>query len=185
MKKLIIFLLTTGILAAGGYFAYLHFLPTFVAHSITSDSDHSWIPFDGHAKINKIKKPVNEVATEVVKRIHDSNISIEDVLKAIDNASEEQAYAMLDELNSKEIDTTDEVFTLAKKHFPVDFNVEVFREAFNQKITMTHIRKGIRLANQYKGQEEIDAETAKSILKKILLQKEDEFNKLVKSDSNI
>jgi hypothetical protein len=41
------------------------------------------------------------------------------------------------------------------------------------------------LANQYKDQEELDAETAKSILKKVLLQKEEEFNKIVKTSSDI
>jgi hypothetical protein len=185
MKRFIIFLIVMGILAAGSYLAYQYLLPTFVAHSITSDTDHSWIPFEGHAKINKIKKPVNEVATEVVKQIHHSNISIDDLLEAIDNAEEKQAYAMLDELNSNEPETPDEVFSMAKRYFPVNFNVEVFRAPFNEKITISHIRRGIRLANQYKDQEEIDTETAKTIMKKILLQKEEEFNRIVKANSGI
>jgi hypothetical protein len=185
MKRLSIFLMILGILAAGAYYAYQYFLPTYVAHSITSETDHSWIPFDAHSKITKIKKPVNEIATEVVKRIHDSNISIDDVIKAIDDAKEEQAYAMLDELNAKQTENPDEVFSMAKKYFPVKFNVEIFREPFNQKLTEAHIRKALRLANQYKDQEELDAETAKSILKKVLLQKEEEFNKIVKTSSDI
>lgn len=183
MKKLSVFLLISGMLVACAYYAYKHYLPSFVAHSITSETDHSWIPFDGDAKIKKIRKPVNEMATEVVRRLHASNISIDDVLKAIDEAKEEQAYAMLDELNRTQTESPDEIFTMAKKYFPVKFDVEIFREPFNQKITEAHVRKALRLANQYKDQEELDAETAKSILKKVLLQKEEEFNKIVKRKS--
>jgi predicted negative regulator of RcsB-dependent stress response len=182
MKRLGIFLLIIGILAAGAYYAYQYFLPTVVAHSITSETDHSWIPFDAHEKITKIKKPVNEMADEVIRQVHESRISMDDIIKAIDEAREEQAYAMLDDMNATQIDSVDQVFSMAKKHFPVDFDVEIFRESFNKKITMAHIRKGLRVANQYKDQEELDTETAKSILKKVLLQKEEEFNKIVRNN---
>jgi hypothetical protein len=182
MKKLGIFVFTIAGLSALAYYAYQHFLPDVVAHSITSDTEHSWMPFDGNTKIKRIKKPVNEIANAVIKKAHESNISIDDVLRAIDNAKEEQAYALLDELNSTEIESPDQVFTITKKHFPVDFDIEVFRPAFNEKVKIGHIKRGLKLANQYKDQQEIDAETAKSIAKKILLQKEEEFNKIVRSN---
>jgi hypothetical protein len=182
MKKLIFVSITIASLCVLGYYAYHHFLTSVVADSITSEKSAAWIPTHVSSKINKIKKPVNEMATEVVKQAHASNVTMDDIIRAIDNAEEEQAYAMLDELNKKEIKNTDEVFTMAKKYFPVDFDVEIFREVFNKKISMGHINKGIKLANQYKNQDEIDAETAKTILKKILLQKEEEFNSIVKKD---
>lgn len=182
MKKLLIISFVLIALAGVGYYGYQHFVATVVANSITSESDHSWMPFQVNTKINRIKKPVNEMAAEVVKRAHDANLSMDDIIQAIDEAKEEQAYAFLDELNTTEIENTDAVFSMAKRHFPVDFDVEIFRESFNNRITVNHIQRGIKLANEYKDQEELDAETAKSILKKILLQKEEEFNKIIKNN---
>ena len=112
--------------------------------------------------------------------MHKSGVTMDQILKAIDDAQEEQAFAFLDELNESQVDSSDQVFSLAKKHFPVDFNVEIFRKPFNENVSIAHIRKGIHYANIYKEKEEFDVSTAKSIVKRILLQKEDEFKRLTK-----
>jgi hypothetical protein len=123
---------------------------------------------------------VNEGATAIIAQIHQSDdVTLEDVLRAIDNASEEQALALLDTLNTMKIKSSDEIFTLTKKYFPVDFNVEIFRAPFNEKVSPALIRKCVKMANIYKRRNELDAATAKSIAKRILLQKEEEFNKLL------
>ncbi len=122
------------------------------------------------------------MAEAVLKLAHDENISIDDIIQAIDDAEEKQAYAFLEELNRTEITDQDQIFTMGKKYFPAKFDVEVFRAPFNEKISVKQIKRGIELANQYKDQEEIDAETAKSIMKKILLQKEEEFNAIVRNN---
>ncbi|HYF67526.1 MAG TPA: hypothetical protein VD884_05285 [Ohtaekwangia sp.] len=182
MKKTGIVIVVVLILAVAGYLGYEAFFPKLIAHSITAEESPAWMPNSVDTKIKKIRKPVNEMASAVIKHAHKSNVSIEDVLKAIDEAKEEQAYALLEELNKTEIQSTDQVFNMAKKHFPVDFDVEIFRETFNKKVTLHHIKKGLRYANSYKEREEFDPETAKSVAKQILLQKEAEFNKVVKNN---
>ena len=71
---------------------------------------------------------------------------------------------------------------MAKRHFPVEFDVEIFRSVFNERVDMAMIKKGVRYANMYKNKDEFDSETAKSIAKEILLQKEDEFKKITNVD---
>ena len=117
----------------------------------------------------------------IIKEMHRSKITMAQVFEAIDNAKEEQAFAMLDELNTTDVAPPDEVFDMAKRHFPVDFDVEVFRKPFNEKVDLKLIRKGIRYANIYRETEKVDAATARTIVKKILLQKEAEFNKITKA----
>ena len=102
--------------------------------------------------------------------------------EAEDETEEEQAYAFLDELNRSEIESPDQVFNMAKRHFPVEFNVEIFRKPFNDKVTIATIRKGVRYANMYKTKEEFDITTAKSVVKQILLQKEEEFRRMTNID---
>ena len=177
MKK---FSLAVGafiLIGFAGYVAYEVYFPQMIAESITREP-LALVPDDIQDRIQKIRKPVNEGAGVVVETMHRSGVTMDQVLRAIDETKEEQAYAFLDELNRSEIQNPDQVFNLAKKHFPVDFNVEIFRKPFNEKVNLATIRKGVRYANMYKTKDEFDAATAKSVVKRILLEKEEEFKKL-------
>jgi hypothetical protein len=181
MRKISVILGVVVLLFVAGYMAYQVYFPMMVAKSIT-DEGVPFVPETVKKRLKKIRKPVNEGAEAVVQTMFKSGVTMEQILKAIDDAKEEQALAMLEELNKTEIKNPDQVFSIAKKHFPVDFDVEIFREPFNKKISMRQIKKGLRYANIYKDREEFDAETAKSIAKRILLQKEDEFRRLTNID---
>lgn len=179
MKKVRLYVISILLLACAGYLAYQLYLPVMVAKSFSSTTS-KLLPKDIQRKIEKVRKPVNESAELIVLRLHQSEgVTMDDLLNAIDNVTEDQALAFLDELNKTEIVSTDQVFSMTKKHFPVEFNAEIFRKPFNEKASVPLIRKCIKYANIYKKRDEIDAETAKSIAKRILLQKEEEFNKLL------
>lgn len=182
MKKtlfLLAFLLSLGLLAFVGY---KYYLPHVVAKAVTSNDEHIFLPEDVKLKINKIKEPVNNKAAEVIKTIHKSGLTLQQILDAIDDIEEEQALAFLDELNNTELKSTDQIFNIAKKHFPVDFDVEVLRKPFSEKVKLRTIEKAITRGNKLRETNEVDFETLKSIAKKILLQKEEEFNKAIKRD---
>lgn len=181
MKKLTLTLAVVLFIGVVGYFLYQWYLPSLVAEMIVEEDTKVPVPSQLKTKISKIRKPVNEGATAMVTTMKNSGISMDQIFKAIDDAQEEQAYAMLDELNNTKIVSTDQVFDIAKKHFPVDFDVEVFRKTFNQKVSMRLVKKGIKYANIYRRDERIEPSTAKSIAKKILLQKQDELNKILSS----
>jgi hypothetical protein len=178
MNKLRLYSAIIVLIAISGYITYQLYFPAMVAKSIVSESSFVF-PKSLSEKISKIRGPVNVGVSSIVETVHHSGLTIDDILLAIDNATEEQANALLDELNSTEITDADHFFDLVKKHFPVPFDVEVFREPFKQKITIRQIRKGIIYANIYKERDEIDAQTAKSIAKRILLQKEEELKHIV------
>jgi hypothetical protein len=179
MKRVRLYVISILLLACAGYLAYQLYLPVMVAKSFSSRTS-PLLPKELQVKIEKVRKPVNEGAELIVKSVHQSeDVTMDDLLNAIDNVTEEQALAFLDELTKTQITSTDQVFSMTKKHFPVDFNVEIFRKPFSEKASVPLIRKCIKYANIYKRREEMDAETAKSIAKRILLQKEEEFNKLL------
>lgn len=163
------------------YVAYEVYFPQIVAESLTNES-MALVPDRIEDRIKKIRKPVNEGADVVVETAHKSGVTMDQILKAIDETKEEQAFAFLDELNRSRIESPDQVFNMAKKHFPVDFDVEIFRKPFNEKVTIATIRKGVRYANMYTTKDEFDAATAKSVVKQILVQKEEEFRRMTNID---
>jgi hypothetical protein len=179
---LIIPLLVVAIVLTGlaAYVVYEVYLPQMIARSITDEST-VLMPDKVEEKIQKIKKPVNRGAEVVVETIYKSGISMDQIFKAIDETEEEQAFAFLAELNNTRIESSDQVFNIAKKHFPVEFNVEVFRKPFNERVNVATIKKGVKYANIYKDREEFDTNTAKSIMKRVLLEKEEEFRKITEN----
>ena len=184
-KKIILIVLGIACLGLAGYFVIQAFLPEMVAEAIVYDKElPSYVPRKIKNKIEKIKKPLNENAEAVISTMHKSGVTLEQVLKAIDNTSNDQAYAMLDELNETQIKNTDQVFEMAKRHFKVDFDVEAFRKPFHDKVSMNLIKKGLRYANRHRRDGDIDPESARSILKRILIQKEQKFNEIMNQSNN-
>jgi hypothetical protein len=181
MRKLPLVFAGLILTSVAGYVAYEVYLPQMIAESITSEPV-AFVPDNIQDRIQKIRRPVNDGAEVVVETVYKSGVTMDQILKAIDEANEEQAFAFLDELNSADLQNPDQVFNIAKKHFPVEFDVEIFREPFNKRVTIAAIRKGVRYANIYKDREEFDSGTAKSIVKRILLQKEEEFKRLTRID---
>jgi hypothetical protein len=179
MKKLFISLLIVAtLLGIAGFVVYKFYMADLIADAVVSNEDvPAFVPEKIKTKINKYKTPINYGAEEVIKKMHDSKITIEQILKAIDEVPEEQAYSMLEELKTTKIRSSDQVFDMAKKHFPVDFDVEVFRKPFNEKADIGTLRKGISYIKEH--QESMDIEMAKAVAKKILLQKEKEYNKIM------
>lgn len=177
MKRLSLIAGALMLIGLAGYIAYEVYLPKMIAQSITSEPA-PFMPAEIQERIEKIRKPVNEGADVVVETVHKSGVTMAEILKAIDEAEEEQANAFLDELNRSKLESSNQVFNIAKKHFPVDFDVEIFRKPFNDKVSLATIRKGMRYANVYKDKDEFDAGTAKSVVKRVLLEKEEEFKRL-------
>lgn len=178
MRKLITsVLIITAIFAIGSYVFYKFYFPGVVAAAIASEETPAYLPKFLQKKIEAVSTPVNAGAKDVVKQIHQSGIPIDKILAMIDNTTEEQAYLFLDELNESTLESTDQVFDIAKKHFPADFNIEILRKPFSQNVNLKMVEKGISFANNNRKLKDIDIEAAKAIAKKILLEKEKELQK--------
>lgn len=176
MKKLFIAILIIAILvSAGGYFWYKNHFPDMVAQAVVANELPPYIPKYLQVKIEEFRKPVNAGAENMIVEMHRQDIPFEKIIETIDNTSEEQTYAFLDELTTTRLTSTDQVFDIGKKHFPVDYDVEVFRRPFSENVDVRTIRKGIHYANANRRSNEISMTTLKEIAKKILLQKEKDY----------
>lgn len=173
MKRLLV--VTLVILSALGlsaYFFYRSCMADIIARAVISESIPSYVPSQIQKRLEKIRAPLNKGTEAVLKKMHESEIPLDQVLKAVDNTTEEQAYAFLDEVNSSKPGSTNQVFDIAKKYFSADFDIEVFREPFNEHITMKQVRIAIAYANANRKEKNIDVVTEKAIVKKILVEKE-------------
>lgn len=163
-----------SLVSAGGYFLYRTFAATIIADAVVSESLPAYIPKRLQTRVESIRRPLNKGANAMLQKMHESRIPLDQVLQAIDDVSEEEAYAFLDDLNRAKPSDTDEVFDIAKKHFHTDFDPEVFREPFNRHFDIRQIRNGIAYANLNRRSNDVDITTAKAILKKVIIEKEKE-----------
>jgi len=178
-NRVLLFFIILIALAGGVYLAFKVYMPDVIADAIISDELPTYLPERIQKKVKRVKKPVNEGANAILQTMHKSNVSLEQVLEAIDNVTEEEANALLDSINMYPPQNEDQLFNMAKRQFPVDFDVEVFRKPYKDKVSMRLIKKCVANANRYKQSDEVDFESARSIVKSILIQKEKEFKKLV------
>ena len=163
------------LLAAGGYYLYRSIMPDLVAEAVISDSLPEYVPKRLHTRVEAIRKPINKGTEALIEKMHDSEIPLEQVLEAVDNITEDQAYNFLDEVNAANPSSPDDVFDIAKKHFSTDFDPEVFRKPFKEHFEMKQIRNAIAYANLNRKSNDVDISTAKAILKKIIIEKEKEL----------
>jgi hypothetical protein len=174
MRKIILALVILVILAVSSYLLYRSLVPQIIARAVVSDSLPDYIPKRLQMKVEEIRRPLNRGTDAMLRKMHASNISVDQVLKAVDDISEDEAYAFLDEVNATKPANTDELFSVAKKHFSTDFDLEIFREPFNQHFEMKQINNAINYANMNRKSNDVDIATAKAILKKIIVEKEKE-----------
>lgn len=176
MKKLFIVIVVLAALAfAGGYYWYKNHFPDMVAEAMVANELPPYVPKYIQVKIEEFRKPVNAGTEKMIVEMHRQDIPLEKVMETIDNTSEEQTYAFLDELSNTDLTSTDQVFEIGKKYFPADYNVEAFRKPFNENVDLGTIRKGLRYANTNRRTNDISIPTLKAIAKKILLEKEKEY----------
>lgn len=174
MRSIFFITLFLVFLAAAGYYLYRSIMPEIVAEAMVSESLPGYIPKRLQTRVEAIRKPINRGTQAMIERMHDSEIPLQKVLEAVDNITEDEAYAFLDEVNKVNPSSTDEIFDVAKKHFKSDFDPEVFREPFKKHFELKQIRSAIDYANLNRSSNDVDIATAKAILKKIIIEKERE-----------
>lgn len=176
MSKFLLFAALLIILAFGGYLLYRTLMPTVLAEAVVSESLPGYIPKRLKTRVESMRAPINKGTEAMLRKMQESNVSVDQVLDAVDDISEAEAYAFLDELNAKNPRSTDEVFDVAKKHFSPEFDLEIFREPFNQYFEMKQVKKAIAYANFNRKSNDVDIATAKAILKSIIIEKEKEVS---------
>ncbi len=176
VKKLIIILLTLISCLLISYGIYKLYAPTIIANELLKETEPTFLPKKIADKIKKVRTQTNQLSTDIIKDVHKSNISLDQLLNELDEVTEDEANSFLDEINSlEELNSPDQIFDLAKKHFPVDFDVEPLREPFRDKADIHKLETLIHKANEYRHNNLIDFESGKAIIKRILKEKEKEL----------
>jgi hypothetical protein len=179
-KKIVTLLAAFTTIGLISYIVYKQYAPAIIAHELLKETEPVFLPKKIVEKIKKIKVQTNQLSTDVIKDIHKSNITLDQILKALDEVTEDKANLLLDEINGLGvIKSSDQIFDLTKKHFPVDFDVEPLREPFRNKADVRLLQKAVQKANEYRDNSLIDFESAKAIAKRILIEKEKEFNQYI------
>lgn len=177
MKKAIIYLLLLAGLLVAGYLVYRSEVPDMVAKAVVSDSLPPYIPKRIQSRIQQISVPLNEGTEAVILEMRTQGIPTKKLMVTIDQTSEDDVNRFLDELNQQEPDNIHQVFDIAKKHIDTDFDPEVLREAFTDHVNMKQVQKVMKYAHDNRQTHDLNFETTKAILKKIILEKEKELNR--------
>jgi hypothetical protein len=181
MKKLLTYLvIVIVVISAGGYILYYFFLPDIVANAMLGEESQPYLPKRISNYLEPYREMVNEGTEEMLVTMEQNDISLEQILEALDQTTEAQVYTFIDSLKASNYKTPDDVFNVAKKSFPVDFDPEVFRSTFNEHVKVRLIKKGIVYATLNKKTKDVDFETIKAIARKILIEKEKEFRESLK-----
>jgi hypothetical protein len=179
MKKTVLWLTALAIVfLACGYGVYRWYVPKLVTQALLHPEEELpvFVPEKLKRTIKSIEAHAGKKSAVVISAIHDSGVTVEQLLATIDVVQEDQVYAALDELNSTEIENVDQAFDIVKKHIPVsEFDVEKLREPYRKLATMERIERGLKYANRARATYIDDPELAREIAKKLLVQKEKEF----------
>jgi hypothetical protein len=177
MKKgIFITLVACGTLGIVAYGFYQFYFPQMVAKVIVNDDSPTYIPKRILNRIDDFRVPINKSSEDIVREVRLAKIPMKEILTAIDDTTEEEAYAMLDELNQVQIKNPDQVFNIIKKHFHTGFDAEVLRKPFVENVDMKAIRKGLLYANMNRKTKDVDIETARAIIKQVLIRKDRELD---------
>jgi hypothetical protein len=176
MKKVLIWVIGLLVfLAVATFMFYRFYLPRLVADAITQEKTPTYMPRYVEARMKKFKAPLNKGASDVIKEIHKSDVTLEQLLAAVDNTEPEQVHAALDELNNTKIKNTNQVFDIARKYVQADFDVEVLRRPFNENVDMDMVKRALGYAEGYNDEDAVDPNMAKAVIKQLLIQKEKEY----------
>lgn len=176
MKKILGWILAVVlILAIGGTLLYKFYLPQMIAEAVITDgASPAYVPKVVERQISRYKVPISNAATDIVKSMRASDITMDQVFEAIDKTEPQHIQMAFDELQKADLKTPDDAFNIFKKHINADFDVELLREPFTKNVNMKMIRVATKKANQY-NEDSVDADLVKAIIKNILLQKEKEL----------
>jgi hypothetical protein len=175
MKKFLIWVIgLVVVFTAGGIIFYRFFLPDIVASAIAGENTPGYVPQFVEARMRKYKAPLNKSAADVIREAHGSNVTLEQLLAAVDRTKPKEVYAALAELQEAKVKNTNQVFDIAKRHVDADFDVEVLRKPFNENVDMEMVKRALGYTEGHQ-EDEVDPEMAKAVIKKLLIQKEKEY----------
>ncbi len=163
------------------YIGYRYVYPKMVAEAIVSKKYTSIIPQRYLDDFNLISDTINSKISKVMVITEDKGITIEDLLKAIDQIKEKDVRDALEELYQTDLETVEQVYLIGRKHIDFEaFDPDLLKSSFLEHVQMHHIERGLKYIKRHDLENQLDAESGRRIAKQIIIQKKDKIMK--KSD---
>ncbi|SMG41733.1 hypothetical protein SAMN05661096_02816 [Marivirga sericea] len=181
MKKnkiiIVVFSLTT-LLITIGYMGYLYVYPKIVADAIVNKKYASIIPERYKNGFNLITDSINNKVSDVMKISEDKGITIDDLLKAIDEIKEEDVRDALEELYKTDLQSIEQVYSIGRKHIKFQaFDPDLLKDSFLKHVKMHHVERGLKYIKKHDLENQLDVQSGKRIAKQIIIQKQEKIMK--------
>lgn len=183
MKRVVqISLLVLGVLAISGVVFYYYFLPGYAASIILREDIPGYIPNQYSAKIEEIKKPVAMYSKDVFKIADSLDLSLEFILKVIDDTDSKEIMDVYYLLEHKNITNSEEVYnTIVDNVTFTGFDPDHFKGAFIKFATPGRINRLLRYAEGHEFATSIGPDVSKKIAKQLAIKHYAEREKEIKS----
>lgn len=169
MKKLLKFVLIALLLGLAAYGGYRYYLPSLIAGALTSDQPSVLVPSGMREKVLNLKTKVDREIKKVPVFLKEHKIGYEDLQNIIDRISPGDLLDAYHEIATTRITSTNQVFDIGMKHIKINgYDLEVFRSAFVQHVTVEDINKAIRKIEENDLLTSMGIPVAKATVKKVL-----------------
>lgn len=177
MKKALIIVLILLVLGAvGAFIFYKVAVPKMAAKAIVKGEYSAVIPQKVQKKIEDVRDTINHRFDEVIAITQKENITIEQLMKGIDEVEKKEVLATYKEVISKQVTDPEKIFNIAYKHIKIEaFDPMVLKETFLSHAKPQHIKRGLQFAEKNKIMESLDMQMARSVAKQILREKQKEI----------
>lgn len=188
MKKIVwVSLGIAGVLAVSCAIVYYYVLPGYAASLILKEEIPGYIPKQYSAKIEEIKKPIAKYSEDVFKIADSLDMSLEFILKVIDNTDSKEIMDVYYALENKEITNTEEVYDLIMDKVTfTGFDPGHFKNAFIKFATPGRINRLLRYAEEHEFATSVGPDVSKKIAKQLAIkhyaQREKEIKNLINTN---
>lgn len=158
------------LLGVGAGLLYKIYIPSFVADVITRDTLPSYVPEKYKNQVEEIQKPLKKYSDEVFKITDSLDLSLELILKIIDNVNPDDVLEVYASLENKNIVNSEEVFNVISENIVIEeIDIRLYKDIFLKHATPSRINRTLRYAEKHELVVNLAPATAKKIAKQIVI----------------
>ena len=148
---------------------YIFYVPRMVARAIVKNAPPSYLPGAYKDQIKRLHTPVNLWGEKLIVEADSLGISLDDMLKAIDNVNTDEVIKVYDKIKDKKVTHSKKVFDLIRQDIAVEeIDLDLLEPAFLKHATPDRINRALSYIKQHQLIENIAPSTAKEVAKQLV-----------------
>lgn len=176
MKKWVTFLIILCVLAIAIVWVYRFYFPQVVAEALVSEDSIAALPEQVQEQVKAIKSEVDKQMEKVPELMEEAELEYNDLVVIIEEIDSDQLLNALEELKSKNWQTTDEVFDIGLKHVSLKgYDLEKFRSSFNEAISEEQIEEVLNALGESQLLTSMSIQVMKEAARKLIEAKKEEI----------